>query len=49
MPNELVFVLVGLSIAFALTFLFAFIWAVRSGQYEDRDTPALRVLVDDKE
>ncbi len=49
MPNELVFMLVGFSLAFALTFLAAFIWAVRSGQYEDPTTPALRVLVDDKD
>jgi cbb3-type cytochrome oxidase maturation protein len=49
MPTEIVFMLVGLSIAFALTFLAAFIWAVKSGQYQDCDTPALRILVDDKE
>jgi cbb3-type cytochrome oxidase maturation protein len=49
MPNELVFVLVGFSLAFALVFLFAFIRAVKSGQYEDLDTPPVRMLVDDKD
>lgn len=33
-------VLLGLAIA-------AFAWAVRKGQYDDLDTPALDILVDD--
>ena len=28
-------------------FLAAFIWAVRSGQYEDTCTPSMRLLLDD--
>jgi cbb3-type cytochrome oxidase maturation protein len=28
-------------------FLVAFVWAVRSGQFDDTTTPAVRVLVDD--
>jgi cbb3-type cytochrome oxidase maturation protein len=28
--------------------VFAFIWAVRRGQFEDLDTPALDILVDDE-
>jgi len=28
-------------------FLVAFAWAVRSGQFDDTTTPAVRVLVDD--
>ncbi len=31
----------------ALGFLLAFIWAVRTGQFDDTLTPAVRVLVDD--
>lgn len=27
--------------------IWAFVWAVRKGQYEDLDTPALDILVDD--
>jgi cbb3-type cytochrome oxidase maturation protein len=28
-------------------FLAAFVWAVRSGQFDDTHTPAVRVLLDD--
>ena len=33
--------------AVAAFFLVAFIWAVRSGQFDDTTTPAVRVLLDD--
>jgi cbb3-type cytochrome oxidase maturation protein len=39
--------LILLSIVIAAGFLVAFIWAVRSGQYEDTGTPPLRVLLDE--
>ena len=35
------------SLSMALLFLGCFVWSVRSGQYEDTSTPALRVLADD--
>lgn len=41
----LILILVSLSLAFA--FLCCFLWAVRSGQYEDTLTPSLRILPDD--
>jgi cbb3-type cytochrome oxidase maturation protein len=41
-------VLIAASLFVATGFLLAFIWAVRSGQYEDRETPAFRILWDDK-
>ncbi len=28
-------------------FLFAFFWAVKSGQFDDQETPAMRILFDD--
>jgi cbb3-type cytochrome oxidase maturation protein len=40
-------VLMLASLAVGLTFLGAFIWSVRSGQYEDTLTPAMRVLMED--
>ena len=40
-------ILIALSLIFALCFLASFIWAVKSGQYEDTLTPSLRVLTDD--
>jgi cbb3-type cytochrome oxidase maturation protein len=30
----------------ALGFLFAFLWAVKSGQYKDTYTPSVRILFD---
>ena len=43
-----ILVLIGFSLAVALFFLGAFIWAVKSGQYDDRYTPSLRILFDDR-
>jgi cbb3-type cytochrome oxidase maturation protein len=39
--------LIPISILVAVGFLGAFIWAVRSGQYEDTCTPAMRILTDE--
>lgn len=43
------YLLIGVSLFAALIFLGAFIWAVRSGQFEDNYTPSLRILFDDDE
>ena len=43
-----IFLLIPLSIVIALCFLGAFIWAVRSGQYEDTCTPSMRLLLEEK-
>ena len=45
---SILFLLIPLSIAFAAAFLAAFIWAVRSGQFDDTCTPAMRLLFEDK-
>lgn len=42
-------ILIIASLIVALGFLFAFLWSVRSGQYEDEYTPAVRMLFDDDE
>jgi cbb3-type cytochrome oxidase maturation protein len=44
--NVLVY-MVPLALGLGLTGLFAFLWALRSGQYNDVDGAALRVLSDD--
>lgn len=44
---NVLFILIPLSLLLATCFLWAFIWAVRSGQYDDTHTPSLRVLLDD--
>lgn len=41
------FFLIAVSLAVALLFLGAFFWAVRSGQFEDLDTPAIRAIQPD--
>ncbi len=44
---SVIFLLIPLSVVLASGFLLAFIWAVRSGQYEDTCTPSMRMLVQD--
>ncbi|MBT9395001.1 cbb3-type cytochrome oxidase assembly protein CcoS [Hymenobacter sp. NST-14] len=44
----IIFLLIGISLTVALTFLGAFLWAVRSGQYDDAYTPAVRMLFEDE-
>jgi cbb3-type cytochrome oxidase maturation protein len=44
---SVVIILMLASLAVALLFVGAFVWSVRSGQYEDTSTPSLRVLLDD--
>lgn len=42
------YLLIGVSLFVALIFLGAFIWAVRTGQFDDNETPSMRVLFDDE-
>jgi len=44
---SVIILLILASLAVGLLFVGAFVWSVRSGQYEDTLTPALRVLMDD--
>jgi len=44
---SVIIVLILASLVVGLVFLCAFIWSVRSGQYEDTLTPSLRVLAED--
>lgn len=41
-------VLIGVSITVAIAFLGAFLWAVKSGQFEDDYTPSVRILFDEE-
>jgi len=41
-------ILIAVSLVFALFFLVSFIWAVKSGQYEDTVTPSMRVLTEEE-
>jgi cbb3-type cytochrome oxidase maturation protein len=44
---SVIIVLILASLTVGLIFLGAFIWSVRSGQYEDTLTPAMRMLTDE--
>ena len=44
---NIIFVLILVSLIIAIGFLAAFFWAVKSGQYDDDYTPAVRILFDD--
>ena len=44
---NILYLLIGVSLVAALSFLVMFIWAVRTGQYEDTYTPSVRILFDD--
>jgi len=45
---SVLFVLVPLALLIAGFAVALFIWAVRSGQYDDLDTPPVRMLFDDE-
>lgn len=40
------FILIGISLMVAASFLAAFIWSVNSGQFDDDYTPSVRMLFD---
>ncbi|MCK5572424.1 MAG: cbb3-type cytochrome oxidase assembly protein CcoS [Bacteroidetes bacterium] len=44
---SVIVVLIGFSFLVAAAFLIAFLWAVRTGQFEDKHTPSIRMLFDD--
>lgn len=46
---NILFVLIAVSLFAALIFLALFIWAVRTGQYEDNYTPSVRILFEEDE
>lgn len=45
---EVIFILIGISIVMASSFLWLFIRAMKSGQYDDTYTPSIRILFDQK-
>ena len=40
------FIMIGASLLLAIGFLIAFIWSVKTNQYEDDYTPSVRMLFD---
>lgn len=45
---EVIYITIGVSILVALLFFYFFIKSVKSGQYDDTYTPAVRMLFDDE-
>ncbi len=45
---SVVILLVGASLLVAGGFLAAYLWAVKSGQYDDKYTPSVRILFDER-
>jgi cbb3-type cytochrome oxidase maturation protein len=43
---EVIFILIGISLVLAVTFLFLFFKAMKSGQFDDDYTPSIRILFD---
>jgi cbb3-type cytochrome oxidase maturation protein len=42
----ILFALIPLAMALLALAVWAFFWAVRAGQFDDLDTPAVRILLD---
>lgn len=45
---SIIVLLITISLSIALIFLGAFVWSMKSGQYEDTYGPSVRILFDDK-
>ena len=41
---DIILLLIGISLSIAAGFLGVFLWNLRSGQYDDTETPAIRIL-----
>ena len=45
---EVLYITMGITVLLAVLFLFVFLKNVKNGQYEDTQTPAMRILFDDE-
>jgi len=46
---QVIFFMIGISLLMALGFLGAFFWSMSKGQNDDLYTPAMRILLEDKD
>ena len=44
---SVLYLLVMAALVVAVGFLIAFIWAVKSGQFDDTHTPSMRIILDE--
>ncbi|HKJ00352.1 MAG TPA: cbb3-type cytochrome oxidase assembly protein CcoS [bacterium] len=47
MGLEILYVLIPVTLVLAAIALLLFVWAIQSGQFDDLETPAIRILFDD--
>lgn len=45
---EVIFILIGISLVLAITFLFLFFRAMKDGQFDDSYTPSVRILFENQ-
>jgi len=45
---SVIIILIIISVVVAIFFLGVFIWAVKTGQFDDTVSPSIRILFDDK-
>lgn len=45
---NIILFMIPIALLFAGSFVVAFLWASSKGQFDDLETPALRILIDDK-
>lgn len=46
---DIVYLLIPLSVVLIAVIVTAFLWAIRTGQFDDLEGPAHRILIDDDE
>lgn len=46
---DVLYLLIPLAMLLGAAAVLTFVWAVRRGQFDDLDTPAIRILFDDEE
>ena len=46
---DILYVLIPMSVVLVILIVAAFLWAIRSGQFDDLEGPAHRILLDDDE
>ena len=44
----IIYIMLAVSLIIALFFLLSFLWAIKTGQYDDDYTPSVRMLFDDE-
>ncbi|MBF0491334.1 MAG: cbb3-type cytochrome oxidase assembly protein CcoS [Deltaproteobacteria bacterium] len=45
---NIIYLLVPLALALSFAFVTLFVWCTANGQYEDLETPAYRILLEDE-